>query len=108
MPALTPCQILGVDELEGALAALNGTAASVAVLTDALAATAWASTHVDVHIVAGCPCCVGQLPFQVQLNRLVRQRLPHLIIAVRAPSHREALVSALSAPPYDAWLKIIE
>lgn len=56
------------------------------------------------RIVAGCPCCDGNLVLRVTLNRLLRRKPSALYIALATSNHAEQLRDFLQRPPYDSWL----
>lgn len=61
------------------------------------------STLLSVERIApGCFCCIGQLAMRVSLNRLLRQKLGHLFIAINDAQHLAPLQSSLNQPPYAA------
>ena len=57
------------------------------------------------RIAPGCFCCIGQLALRVTLNRLLRQGLTKLYIAMNDVQHLTELQRTLSLPPYDLILK---
>ena len=57
-----------------------------------------------VHRIApGCFCCIGNLTMKVTLNRLLRQPLSHLYLAVASSTHLDNIQLTLTQPPYDNW-----
>lgn len=52
------------------------------------------------RIAPGCFCCIGQIAMRVSLNRLLRQQLEHLFIAIYDAQHLAQLHISLSNPPY--------
>ncbi|WP_395009851.1 GTPase [Undibacterium sp.] len=52
------------------------------------------------RIAPGCFCCIGQIAMRVSLNRLLRQQLAHLFIAINDAQHLTQLHNSLSNPPY--------
>lgn len=52
------------------------------------------------RIAPGCFCCIGQIAMRVSLNRLLRQQLEHLFIAINDAQHLPPLRTSLSNPPY--------
>lgn len=60
-----------------------------------------ASSHIKLERIApGCFCCIGQIAMRVTLNRLLRQGLSHLFIAINDADHLPALNTSLSSPIY--------
>jgi hypothetical protein len=60
-----------------------------------------ASSHIKLERIApGCFCCIGQIAMRVTLNRLLRQGLSHLFIAMNDAEHLPALNTSLSSPTY--------
>lgn len=63
-------------------------------------------SHLIVERIApGCLCCIGQLVMRVTLNRLLRQNIKNLYIAINDAQHLVELRQALSLPPYDQMLQ---
>jgi hypothetical protein len=65
-------------------------------------------SHVQLiieRIAPGCLCCIGELVMRVTLNRLLRQNLKNLYIAINDAQHLTQLQQALSLPPYDQILQ---
>jgi hypothetical protein len=57
-----------------------------------------------IHRIApGCFCCIGNLTMKVTLNRLLRQPLTHLYLAVASSAHLDNIQLTLAQPPYDNW-----
>lgn len=52
------------------------------------------------RIAPGCFCCIGQLAMRVSLNRLLRQQLGHLFIAINDEQHLSSFHASLSQAPY--------
>lgn len=52
------------------------------------------------RIAPGCFCCIGQLAMRVTLQRLLRQQLAHLYIAMNDAQHLPPLRESLSHPQY--------
>ncbi|NDI85444.1 GTPase [Undibacterium crateris] len=62
------------------------------------------SSRLLVHRIApGCFCCIGNLTMKVTLNRLLRQPLTHLYLAVASSAHLDNIQLTLAQPPYDNW-----
>lgn len=62
------------------------------------------SGRVLIHRIApGCFCCIGNLTMKVTLNRLLRQPLTHLYLAVASSAHLDNIQLTLAQPPYDNW-----
>lgn len=65
-----------------------------------------ASSHLKLERIApGCFCCIGQIAMRVTLNRLLRQQLNHLFIAMNDVEHLSALRASLSSPAYASFLQ---
>lgn len=59
------------------------------------------------EIAGGCLCCVNGLPFQVGLNRLLRQARPdRLLIEASGLGHPRELLAQLRASPWDGVLAV--
>jgi hypothetical protein len=52
------------------------------------------------RIAPGCFCCIGQIAMRVSLNRLLRQQLGHLFIAINDERHLSSFHASLSQAPY--------
>lgn len=61
-----------------------------------------------VRMVAGCPCCDGNLTLRVMLNRMLRKRPARLYIGVATADHVEQLRAFLGTPPYDTLLTLTQ
>lgn len=62
------------------------------------------SNRLLVHRIApGCFCCIGNLTMKVTLNRLLRQPLTHLYLAIASSAHLDNIQLTLAQPPYDNW-----
>jgi hypothetical protein len=57
------------------------------------------------RIAPGCLCCIGQLAMRVTLNRLLRQNLKNLYIAINDTQHLAQLQQAFLLSPYDQILQ---
>lgn len=59
------------------------------------------------EIAGGCLCCVNGLPFQVGLNRLLRQARPdRLLIEASGLGHPQQLMQQLAAAPWQGVLAL--
>ena len=59
------------------------------------------------EIAGGCLCCVNGLPFQVGLNRLLRQARPdRLLIEASGLGHPQELLQQLGAAPWAGVLAL--
>jgi len=52
------------------------------------------------RIAPGCPCCSGNLPMRVALNRILRQSPETLYISLADDTHLMHLRDFLTQPPY--------
>lgn len=60
----------------------------------------------EVRLLApGCVCCIGQLPLQVALTRLLRSFRPtHLLLLLASGEHRAEVRKMLQAAPFAPML----
>ena len=90
-----------------AASASTSPSACIAVILEGLPAgdlILQSSNHLLVHRIApGCFCCIGNLTMKVTLNRLLRQPLTHLYLAVASSAHLDNIQLTLAQPPYDNW-----
>ena len=105
MAALTRCRVVGVEDAARALRDLGPD--GVVVLADSWRVAPQLPDTAEIHLVAACPCCAGQLPFRTQLHRVLRRHPAALLIVVSADAHRLALTTTLGQPPYDQWLTLV-
>ena len=53
-----------------------------------------------IRLAPGCPCCQGNLPLRVHLNRILRTKPAHIYLALANAAHLSSLRAWLLAPPY--------
>ncbi len=61
-----------------------------------------------IRLAPACLCCDGNQILRVQLQRLLRSRIPchELLIAPARVEHLPALRAQLQQPQYDGWLSL--
>jgi hypothetical protein len=86
------------NAISAALARHPGRPASILIEGILAGAQPLAEADITVHVLGfGCPCCIGSLPLQVTLTRILRQERPQLIVlAPLAGAHHDALVTFLT------------
>ncbi len=57
------------------------------------------------RIAPGCFCCIGQIAMRVSLNRLLRQQLGHLFVAINDEQHLSSFHASLNQAPYSEIIK---
>lgn len=58
------------------------------------------------RVVAGCPCCSGNLTIRVTLNRALKRRPQRLYLSLSNAGHKSQVVNFLQEPQYRALLEI--
>ncbi|MBC3933826.1 GTPase [Undibacterium rugosum] len=91
-------------EADAASSASAAPSACIAVVLEGLPAgdlCLQSSSRLLLHRIApGCFCCIGNLTMKVTLNRLLRQPLTHLYLAVASIEHLDNILQTLAQPPY--------
>lgn len=58
------------------------------------------------RLSSGCMCCIGRLPLQVTLNRMLRRAPARLYISLADAAHVSQLRAFLSQPAYRSHLEL--
>ena len=70
---------------------------ALAAPADVTAALGDSSPAPEVHAIAGCACCSGQVALRVTLVRLLRSRPDRIALVVADPAHVAGLLALLDS-----------
>ena len=105
--AMTSVLELAPDATQPVVAIVEGALPAGAALSALEQAFGPHRLHV-IRLAPGCPCCQGNLPLRVHLNRILRAKPAHIYLALANTEHLSSLRAWLHAPPYDQHLTLTD